>query len=324
VLENGNITLAGTLVNDLNTNGVRDPGEPGLAGWLVEAGATDKDGPVFCGATTTTDANGRFSMENLPPLEFELGPNQPLPPESSAVIPTFPTAPNGPLPGSLVMAWTVDLSGAGLQVQTQAGFHFLKGDSSIAGRVYVDSNLDGAREENEPLIDCDTIQFFMQAYWHAPAGTFPVYLSGQIVPKTSCQDGRFEIDGLEAGNYTIGMPWCGLSGTPAGQLQGPSEQTVSVGEGQHVEGVDLALCSDPRQGMPVPVPPPVPSPPSSPSSPTAAAPITSPNTGSGPSAPPSDALPIAFALASVGAGVLTLALTFVALRRRPRERGEIR
>ncbi len=309
VLENGKTTLSGSLVNDLNANGVRDPGEPGLAGWMVEAGATDKDGLVSCGATATTDADGRFSMENLPPLEFELGPNQPLPPEPSAVIPTFPTAPVTSYPDARVLNWTVDLAGAGQEVQTGAGFHFLKGSGSIAGLVYADSNLDGAREENEPLIDCDTIQFFLQAYWHAPAGTFPVYLSGQVVPKTTCQDGRFEIDGLEAGTYTIGMPWCGLPGAPEGQLQGPSEQTASVAEGQRVEGVDLALCSDPRQGMPVPVPPPI-----STAPPAPASVITSPNTGSGPSPATSEPLPAALALAFVGAGAL--ALTVRAVRRR--------
>ena len=314
VVENGDKTISGVLVNDLNANGVHDSSEPGIGGWHVEVGATDDDGAVYCAAHAITDADGRFVMNNLPPLKFELGLNQPTPAESGQAIATFPTAPNGPLPGSLVMAWTVDLSGAGQQVQTQAGFHFLTGSSSIAGLVYTDSNLDGTREANEPIIDCATIGGFLQAYWHVSAGTFPVYLNGQIAPETSCQNGRFEIDGLEAGNYTIGMPWCGLPGTPAGQLQGPSEQTVSVGEGQRLEGVDLALCSDPRQGMPVPVPPPVPGPVGAPPSPTATARITSPNTGSGPQPATSSTFAAAFALAFAGAGALTL--TIGVLRRR--------
>ncbi len=52
--------FSGTKYNDLNNNGVRDPGEPGLAGWTIQAyynGST---------VTTTTDASGNYSFSSLP------------------------------------------------------------------------------------------------------------------------------------------------------------------------------------------------------------------------------------------------------------------
>lgn len=55
-------TVSGTSFYDLNHNGVREPNEPGLAGWTVEyAGPEQQDqGPTSAG-TLTTDADGNFS-----------------------------------------------------------------------------------------------------------------------------------------------------------------------------------------------------------------------------------------------------------------------
>jgi hypothetical protein len=55
-------SIAGMKFNDLDGDGIRDVGEPGLAGWTIEL--TDASGiPV---ATTTTDANGKYLFTLLP------------------------------------------------------------------------------------------------------------------------------------------------------------------------------------------------------------------------------------------------------------------
>jgi hypothetical protein len=59
--------IQGTLFNDLNGDGVRDTGEPPLAGWTVyldqnHNGKRDPGEPL-----TTTDANGHYTFTNLPP-----------------------------------------------------------------------------------------------------------------------------------------------------------------------------------------------------------------------------------------------------------------
>ena len=55
------MTFAGTVYNDLNGNGVLDPGDPGLQGWTVEL--LDSSGNIV--ATTTSAADGTYSFANL-------------------------------------------------------------------------------------------------------------------------------------------------------------------------------------------------------------------------------------------------------------------
>lgn len=50
-------TIRGSKFNDLNGNGVRDPGEPGLGNWTIQV--TDSSGNV---QTTTTDSAGNYSF----------------------------------------------------------------------------------------------------------------------------------------------------------------------------------------------------------------------------------------------------------------------
>ncbi len=52
-----NATITGSKFNDLNGNGVRDPGEPGLAGWTITV--TDSNGNT---QTVTTDSQGNYSI----------------------------------------------------------------------------------------------------------------------------------------------------------------------------------------------------------------------------------------------------------------------
>ena len=56
-------TLSGTKFEDLNADGVRDAGEPGLEGFVIELDLND-DGLVD--ATEVTDMNGDYSFVNVP------------------------------------------------------------------------------------------------------------------------------------------------------------------------------------------------------------------------------------------------------------------
>ena len=62
------VSFSGDIYNDLNGNGLRNPGEPGLQGWTVDL--EDSHGNIV--ATTTTDANGNYSFVNLYPGTFEV------------------------------------------------------------------------------------------------------------------------------------------------------------------------------------------------------------------------------------------------------------
>ena len=70
-------SIAGTVYEDLNNNGVQDAGEVGIAGVTVELDGTDSAGnPVTY--TTTTDANGDYLFDNLRDGTYTVTETQPV------------------------------------------------------------------------------------------------------------------------------------------------------------------------------------------------------------------------------------------------------
>jgi hypothetical protein len=62
------VTLSGQVFNDLNGNGVKEPNEPGLPGFLIQLSPNPDGTPT---ATTATDANGNYRFTNLPPGTYQ-------------------------------------------------------------------------------------------------------------------------------------------------------------------------------------------------------------------------------------------------------------
>ena len=64
----GFFTVTGSKFYDLNANGIRDPGEPGIGDWEIELDILDPAGINSTGNTiTVTDASGHYVFENLGP-----------------------------------------------------------------------------------------------------------------------------------------------------------------------------------------------------------------------------------------------------------------
>ena len=61
---NPNSQIAGTKWNDLNGNGIRDNGEPGLPGWTIT---------LSNGMTAVTDSHGNYYFTNLTPGTYTVG-----------------------------------------------------------------------------------------------------------------------------------------------------------------------------------------------------------------------------------------------------------
>jgi predicted extracellular nuclease len=72
------ITISGQVFNDLDGDGLKDAGEPGLQGVTIQLDL-DADGGVD--ATTATDANGNYSFQNLGPGVYRI---REVPPAGSA------------------------------------------------------------------------------------------------------------------------------------------------------------------------------------------------------------------------------------------------
>jgi allantoicase len=65
-------SISGTKYHDLNGNGSRDVGEPGLQGWVIQLMATGVT-PINILAEATTDVNGDFSFQALAPGDYTIG-----------------------------------------------------------------------------------------------------------------------------------------------------------------------------------------------------------------------------------------------------------
>lgn len=166
-------SISGTKINDLNGNGVRDPGEPGLAGVAITlSGCPPPCAELPIGGTVTA-ADGSFSFSNLPFGTYYL----------------FEAVPQGfrqTAPPSGFFTVTLNLAQravSGLLFGNQA----LTG--SISGVKFNDLNGNGARDVGEPGLSGVTIRL------QNP--------TGQVVTTTSGSDGGFSFTALSAGSYVL-------------------------------------------------------------------------------------------------------------------------
>lgn len=172
-------SLAGFVFNDLNGNGVRDPGEPGMAG--VQVDYIRLPGvpfpctlpPPLC-YLTVTGSDGSFQFTNLAFGSYSL-------------IETVPagyrqTAP--PPPGTI--AATLDFAHQNI---TGLAFGNQALPVRIFGNVFVDANGNGAQDAGELPQSGVVVQLLSGA--------------GPPVTRTTGSDGTFSFDGLGAGTYTL-------------------------------------------------------------------------------------------------------------------------
>ncbi len=165
-------TFTSKIWLDLNGDGVLDPGEDGIEGVTVEI--TDANGNVY---TTTTDANGDYLFENLPPGDFD-------------VQVTYPGATYSP-PGA---DSDVDATGA-VTVTLNSGANSGTGDAgvlvaSLSDVVWVDLNADGLQDPGEPGVEGVTVNLYDDA------GTL-------VASTTTAADGTYTFDDLAPGDYSV-------------------------------------------------------------------------------------------------------------------------
>ena len=122
-------TVTGHLYEDLNGNGVQDPGEPDLAGVTVVI--TDSDGNI---QTVITDNNGDYTATIVVPGDVVIDIDE-------TTLPAGATLTEGTDPT------TVTVTAGATVFEENNGFNI---PGTISGHVYLDSNGNGIQDPGEP------------------------------------------------------------------------------------------------------------------------------------------------------------------------------
>lgn len=141
--------ICGVVFSDNNLNGTRDVGEPGIPGVTVTLTGTTEDGAPLS-ASMTTDPLGEFGFGNVAPGVYTLTETD-LPGYRSVA------AQAGSAGGVVVDANTIANIVLGAQASSVDNNFGDVQPVDITGTVFVDSDLDGARDEGEPALAGVTI-----------------------------------------------------------------------------------------------------------------------------------------------------------------------
>ncbi|MCX6360352.1 MAG: carboxypeptidase regulatory-like domain-containing protein [Armatimonadetes bacterium] len=173
--------IGDTVWEDLNGNGLQDAGEPGVAGVTVQI---VKNGVP--GATTTTNASGFYSFEDLTPGDY------------SVIV----TLPSGALftaryvGGDATVQSHVDAAGATETVAVAAGQAVMTLDAgiihpaAIGDRVWLDLNGNGIQDTGEPGLGGVTVRL--------------LDASGQTIGQTTTDpSGLYRFSGLNPGVFSV-------------------------------------------------------------------------------------------------------------------------
>ena len=199
--------VSGTKFNDLNGNGVRDSGEPGLAGVTIRL--TDPAGVV---RTTTTDASGAFSFADVAPGNYVLSEVVP-----GGFVQTAPAA-----PGTIAITLAASGNSTGHLFGNRASTSPTD-TGTISGRKILDFNgngiLDGTDRGFEGIV------FELRD------------ASGTVRRATSNANGDFTFTNLPAGTYVLTeiLPENFFQTFP-GSPEAPGSYTITITTGQTVTG----------------------------------------------------------------------------------------
>lgn len=185
--------IGDTVWYDINGDGVQDPGEPGIPGIQVKLEADyDKDGTIDETLTKTTDANGNYLFENLPPGNYTV--TVVNPPAGLAVTGDPDATKDGQSQLTLTSPTEVNLD-QDFAYQPQG---------KIGDRIWYDMNGDGVQDATEPGIP--GIEVKLEADYDKD-GTVDATFT-----KTTGPDGFYLFENLPPGNYkvTVNTPPAGM------------------------------------------------------------------------------------------------------------------
>jgi hypothetical protein len=166
--------ISGIKFNDLNGNGIRDAGEPGLANWTITL--TNDTGVTI----TRTTVNGGYNFTNLTDGNYTVG---------EVIQPGWiQTAPA--VSATCSATFKVQISGNAVTGKNFGNFKF----GSVSGTKFEDLNANGVRDSNESGL----------AGWNITINGTDSITGTTVTQTTTTQaNGNYNFTGLTAGTYTI-------------------------------------------------------------------------------------------------------------------------
>ncbi|RZL08861.1 MAG: DUF11 domain-containing protein, partial [Rubrivivax sp.] len=217
-------SLAGSVYNDANRNGTREPGDLPLGGVTITLTGTDLDGrPVS--RTTQTAADGSYRFADLPLSNgtgYTLTQTQPAGYDNGGQTP-------GSLGGTSPSAnqLRVVLGTAGAQGTNYDFFEQTQAPASLSGRIWRDANHDRNLAGSEPRVGGWTVELTA-----CPGGAATCAPADLRVMATTTTDasGAYRFDQLVPGDYQVRFR------APSGQIVGgvwPTDPVQNASNGPH-------------------------------------------------------------------------------------------
>ncbi|MGH1491081.1 MAG: SdrD B-like domain-containing protein [Acidimicrobiales bacterium] len=197
------VTIGDFIWNDLNENGLQDPGEPGVEGITVNILDTSTG---TAEATTTTDSDGFYNLSV--PVGNGSRNFQVIPPED-AIFTEFAVGDDDTIDSNIIpsIGRYFLSAGAGYREGFDAGLIFSQ--ANIRGIVWDDSNQDGIRDNDEPAVGSVAVRLLN-------ADTLAV-VAETTTESASIATGTYEFN-AEPGDYLIEVvPTTGFGFSPANQ-----------------------------------------------------------------------------------------------------------
>ncbi|GHA00616.1 hypothetical protein GCM10008090_06910 [Arenicella chitinivorans] len=224
-------TISDAIWSDINGDGVRDVGEPGISGVQVVLYAdgdnngipddVNGDGQPDVLTTLASDLNGEFSFTGLNDGTYLVGLND----VNGVLIGLDPTTADA----AAALSDPVSVSGGASDTQTSFGFN---DGGSLSGVVYSDAGNDGDQSFGEPGLGGISVTLLQDVDGN---GSFETTV-GTVFTQA---DGSYEFDGLPPGDYQV------VVAAPAGvQTEDPdaslnSTHAVSLGIGDSATELDF-------------------------------------------------------------------------------------
>ncbi|MBY4897841.1 SdrD B-like domain-containing protein [Cupriavidus sp. AU9028] len=202
----GDTQLTGSVYVDLNNNGQRDAGEPGIGGIAVSLAGNTAAGVAVCSVypcATVTDANGNYTFGNLPASD---GSGYAVRERDAAGNPSPLLAAYGDGTDRAGRVAGVAVGNAGNDVingvvirqnQLGAGYDFGEIAASLSGSVHLDDDNDGVRDGGEQGVAGVTVRLSGNTSTGVDVCTMV------SCTRTTGADGNFRFEGLPAGTYNL-------------------------------------------------------------------------------------------------------------------------